>query len=152
MGNIKIALLASVLLLIGIVVFLWQTGFRSQPHRTYSGPVEKVTVGIDYSGYNALLWIAQDRGFDRAHGLELNLKTFQSGKEAIANLSTGGLVLACCTEFVLVLRRQQRGYRPARPGHQPCGRFTGQNHRCAPDNIGGVFPGKISYFKPDWPW
>jgi NitT/TauT family transport system substrate-binding protein len=102
MGNIKIALLASVLLLIGIVVFLWQTGFRSQPHRTYSGPVEKVTVGIDYSGYNALLWIAQDRGFDRAHGLELNLKTFQSGKEAIANLSTGGLVLACCTEFVLV--------------------------------------------------
>jgi NitT/TauT family transport system substrate-binding protein len=91
-----------VLLLIVIAGSLWQAGFRSQPNQPYSGPLQKVTVGIDYSGYNALLWIARDRGFDRAHGLELNLKTFQTGKEAIANLSTGGLVFACCTEFVLV--------------------------------------------------
>jgi len=102
MGKIKLALLASVLFLIIVAVFLWQTGFRSQPHPQYSGPLEKVTVGIDYSGYNALLWIAQDRGFDKAHGLQLNLKTFQTGKEAVANLATGGLVFACCTEFVLV--------------------------------------------------
>jgi NitT/TauT family transport system substrate-binding protein len=97
-----ILVVGPVLLLIIIGGFLWQAGLLSQPNKPFSGPLEKVTVGIDYSGYNALLWIAQDRGFDRAHGLELNLKTFQTGKEAIANLSAGGLVFACCTEFVLV--------------------------------------------------
>jgi NitT/TauT family transport system substrate-binding protein len=102
MGKIKIAVLASLLSLVVIAGYLWQAGFRPQPHKPSSGPLEKMTIGIDYSGYNTLLWIAQDLGFDREHGLELNLKTFQTGKEAIANLSTGGLVLACCTEFVLV--------------------------------------------------
>ena len=34
--------------------------------------------------------------------MQLNLQTYQTGQEAVAHLATGGLVLACCTEFVLV--------------------------------------------------
>ena len=49
-----------------------------------------------------MLWIAQERGFDREHGLQLDLKTYQTGREALAHLSANPPVLACCTEFVLV--------------------------------------------------
>ena len=77
-------------------------GVPGQQKKPYSGPVEKITIGVDHSEYNALLWIARDRGFAKEHGLELDLKTYQSGKDAVTDLQAGRLDLACCAEFVLV--------------------------------------------------
>ena len=102
MGRTKTAALALLVLLAVILGYLWQAGWLGHPRRPAPGPLEKVTVNIDYSGFNALLWIAQDRGFDRDQGLQLHLQTYQTGQEALAHLAPGGLVLACCTEFVLV--------------------------------------------------
>jgi NitT/TauT family transport system substrate-binding protein len=100
--KIKTAILALALLLALTAAYLWQAGYRVQPKKPYSGPVEKITIGIDHSGYNALLWIAKDRGFGKEHGLELDIKIYQTGVAAIEDLKAGRLDLACCTEFVLV--------------------------------------------------
>ncbi len=102
MGRTKTATLALLVLLAVILGYLWQAGWLGHPPRPAPGPLEKVTVNIDYSGFNALLWIARDRGFDRDQGLQLHLETYQTGQEALAHLSPDGLCLACCTEFVLV--------------------------------------------------
>ena len=91
MGRTKTATLALLVLLAVILGYLWQAGWLGHPPRPAAGPLEKVTVNIDYSGFNALLWIAQDRGFDRDQGLQLNLQTYQTGQEALAHLAPGGL-------------------------------------------------------------
>uniref|UniRef100_A0A7V6DQN0 Uncharacterized protein n=1 Tax=Desulfobacca acetoxidans TaxID=60893 RepID=A0A7V6DQN0_9BACT len=49
-----------------------------------------------------LIGIAPDPGSDRAHGLELHRKTVQTGKEAIANLSTVGPVSPAAVSPVLL--------------------------------------------------
>jgi NitT/TauT family transport system substrate-binding protein len=94
---LKITILTSVLLLALFGAYLWQAVWNSLPE-----PLEKISVGVDYTGYNALLWIAKDRGFAREQGLELDIKTYESGFDAIAALEANRLDLACCSEFVLV--------------------------------------------------
>ena len=102
MGRTKTAALALLVLLAVILGYLWQAGWLGHPPRPAAGPLQKITVGIDYTGFNALWWIAQDRGFDRDQGVQLNLKTYQSGLEAVTHLAGDGIALACCTEFALV--------------------------------------------------
>ena len=111
--KIKTAILALALLLALTATYLWQAGYRAQPKKPYSGPVEKITIGVDHTEFNALLWIATNRGFARTHGLELDLKTYQSGRDAVTDLQAGRLDLACCAEFVLVAKIFTGGVRPA---------------------------------------
>jgi ABC-type nitrate/sulfonate/bicarbonate transport system substrate-binding protein len=97
----KTAIAAVVVILATAAGYLGLAEFRRPSKQSYAGSMEKLVVGGDYSGYNALLWIAQDRGFDREQGLEIEIVTCQSGVDTIASLMTGRLDLACCTEFVL---------------------------------------------------
>ncbi len=102
MGKAKLAVLASVLLLVIIAGYLWQAGFRSRKADLPAGPPEIITIGTAPIGMNALLWIAVDRGFDKAHGVELSIKNYLAGRDAVIDLKAGRLDLACCAEFVLV--------------------------------------------------
>jgi NitT/TauT family transport system substrate-binding protein len=102
MGKIKIALLASALLLVVIGVYLGQASFRVQPNKPYSGPVEKITIGTDLNGMNGLWFIAKNQGYDKNHGLEITIKDYGSGRDAARELRAGRLEFACCAEFVLV--------------------------------------------------
>lgn len=66
-GSVKITLviLTPVLLLIIIAGYLWQSDFLSQRAGKHSGPLEKITIGVNRAGFNSLVWIAQNRGFDK---------------------------------------------------------------------------------------
>lgn len=95
--KLKIAIMASVLFLALTASYLWQGGFLGQ-----RGPLERLTIGVSHSRLNGLVWIAQSQGFDKEQGLELTLKTYQAGKEAMQDLTSGRLDLACAAEFALV--------------------------------------------------
>ena len=96
--KLTMVILASVLLLI-IAGFLWQAGFLSF---RAGGPPEKLTIGTNLSATIGLLLVAEDQGFDRAHGLEIVIKAYQTGREPLQALRAGRLDLASCAEFALV--------------------------------------------------
>ena len=60
--KIKTAILALALLLALTAAYLWQAGYRAQPKKLYSGPVEKITIGTNLIGMNGLLFIAKSQG------------------------------------------------------------------------------------------
>jgi len=91
-----------VLLLIIIGGFLWQAGFLTPKAEKPGGPLEKISIGVSLTRLNGLIWIAQNQGFDKEQGLEFTLKSYQAGRYAIKDLTSGRLDLACCAEFVLV--------------------------------------------------
>lgn len=101
-STLKITASAALLLFLAVAGYLWLAGLEKSSTKSAAGPLEKISVGSDYSGYNALLWIAKDRGFAEAQGLDLHIKTHEAGLNAIAGLMADHLDLACCTEFVLV--------------------------------------------------
>jgi ABC-type nitrate/sulfonate/bicarbonate transport system substrate-binding protein len=92
----RVALLAVVGFIV-IAAFLWQAGFLS--HRT---PLEKVAVGSSVNPMNGLLYIAKEKGFDRARGLELDIKPYQTGRDTLRDLIAGRLDVALGAEFILI--------------------------------------------------
>jgi len=94
--NLKIAILSSLLLFPLLAGYLWQGGWFSR-----SGPPEKITIGSSFNNMNGLLYIALDKGFDKVQGLELTLKPYQSGRDAVKDVKAGLVDLACIGEFVL---------------------------------------------------
>jgi ABC-type nitrate/sulfonate/bicarbonate transport system substrate-binding protein len=103
-GNLKKTIIVAgpVLLLIIIGGFLWQAGFMSQGTSKRTGPAEIITIGTHLNGMNGLLFIAKSQGFDKHHGLELNIKSYGTGRDATREVRAGRLEFACCAEFVLV--------------------------------------------------
>ncbi len=93
----RLALPAAILLLSLIIAYFWPKVFFPT-----SGPVEKITVGTLLIGVNGLLFIAKDKGFDKAHGLELNITVYQTGIDTVREVRANRLDLASCAEFVFV--------------------------------------------------
>ncbi len=89
--------IVTVLLLILSAGILGQAGCSPQIKRP-----QKITIGANVIGTNALLYIAKNQGYDRAQGLEMTIKPFQAGRDAVREVRAGRLDLACCAEFVLV--------------------------------------------------
>jgi NitT/TauT family transport system substrate-binding protein len=92
-----IDLLAPILLLILCAGTFWQAGCSPQ-----SKPPQKITIGSNIIGMNALLYIAKNQGYDQEQDLEITIQPFEAGRDAVRELRAGRLDLACCSEFVLV--------------------------------------------------
>jgi NitT/TauT family transport system substrate-binding protein len=101
-SKIKIAVLALVLVPVVIAGYLWQAGFLAPKVTPPAGPVEKIVVGTAFNALSGLLYIAQDQGYDKKYGLEVHLKAYPSGKDAVNDLRAGRLDVACCAGFILV--------------------------------------------------
>ena len=98
-GRTLVFIAAGLAVLGGLSYWFWATPFH--PLGQNPGPLEKITIGVDHSGLNALIWIAHQR-FAAANGLDLVLKTYPSGRDGLKDLEASRLDLACCSEFVLV--------------------------------------------------
>ena len=98
-GRTVVFIAAGLAVLGGLSYLFWATPFH--PLGQNRAPLEKITIGVDHSGLNALIWIAHQR-FAAANGLDLVLKTYPSGRDALKDLEASRLDLACCAEFVLV--------------------------------------------------
>lgn len=68
------------------------------------GAVEKLRLGAYEGDVGVLQWIAQDKGFYRKAGLDVEIMGFASGKDAVAALRAGRVDVATASEFVVATR------------------------------------------------
>jgi NitT/TauT family transport system substrate-binding protein len=112
-------------------VFLFPRGLEKP-----SGPLEKITFGVDVSVISAPVWVAESRRYFQSEGLDVEIKDYPSGRTALVDmLDRGNLnmvtvaqtpvmynsfsrnnyaiiaAMACSYEDVLLLARGERGIR-----------------------------------------
>lgn len=60
--------------------------------KKYTGPMEKITLGVEKSLLPSLVWVAENKGYFAQNGVEVTIKEFDSGRAAFtAMLNEGGL-------------------------------------------------------------
>ena len=72
-----------------------------------STPRHRITIGIQISPAMALVMVAQDKGFFRQHGLDVELKEFTAGKFALQAFLAGGVDFAVSGEVPVGLATLQ---------------------------------------------
>jgi ABC-type nitrate/sulfonate/bicarbonate transport system substrate-binding protein len=65
---------------------------------------ERLRIGILPDAYNALLYVAREKGMFKRHGVDLSLENFQAGAYAVESLLSGKIDAATASEFVLAIR------------------------------------------------
>ena len=85
-----------------LLLLLTALGLWSCSKSDYPGKVETVTIGQTPNETNTLLYLAEERGFFAANGLNVVFKDYGSGVEAANALLKGAVNLATCAEFVIV--------------------------------------------------
>ena len=89
----KLSLIIVILVIIALAVegyILLQTYLN--PAKKFTGPMEKITVGVEKSLLPALVWIAEDNSYFTKNGVEVTIKEYDSGRVALkAMLDEGGL-------------------------------------------------------------
>jgi len=80
----------------GIGSYFWLS--QEQPER-FTGPVEKVTIGVGVAPLSLLIWVAENEGYFADNGLDVEIKEYPSGKAAVADLIDGKVDIATITEF-----------------------------------------------------
>jgi len=98
------------LIIIALVVegyFLLQSYQNSA--KKYSGPMEKITIGVSKVLLPSLVWVAENRGYFQENGVEITIKEFDSGKAAFTNmLSAGGLDMVTVAQTPVMLNSFNR--------------------------------------------
>lgn len=125
------AVLGVVLVILGVTayVLLGQGGPKK-----YTGPLEKITFGVDFSVISAPVWVAENRGYFQEEGLDVEIKDYSSGRTALADMLEKGTLdmvtvaqtpvmynsfsknnyaiiaaIACSYEDVLLVARREHG-------------------------------------------
>jgi NitT/TauT family transport system substrate-binding protein len=131
--KIRLTVVAMVIgaLALAAYVFLFPRGLEKP-----SGPLEKITFGVDVSVISAPVWVAESRRYFQSEGLDVEIKDYPSGRTALVDmLERGNLdmvtvaqtpvmynsfsrnnyaiiaAMACSYEDVLLLARGERGIR-----------------------------------------
>jgi NitT/TauT family transport system substrate-binding protein len=131
--KIRLTVVAMVIgaLALAAYVFLFPRGLEKP-----SGPLEKITFGVDVSVISAPVWVAESRRYFQREGLDVEIKDYPSGRTALVDmLDRGNLnmvtvaqtpvmynsfsrnnyaiiaAMACSYEDVLLLARGERGIR-----------------------------------------
>lgn len=99
-GGLLVGIIAGLVLAGGLSIWYWASS--SQSLWSYSGPVEKITVGTSPDTKSALLYIAQGNGYFSQNGLEVTLKAYPSGKMGCEEMMAGKVDISNFTDFVLV--------------------------------------------------
>ncbi len=100
----KRKILFPALLVAGLIIL---TGCESSKPKTV-GSLENLTIGTYSGDLSALFWIAKDRGHFFEHGVNVELKTHESGLESLTDLLAGKVDLATITEFVFARQISER--------------------------------------------
>lgn len=83
------SLLGKLVIVVALAVggYLWLS--EKQPQK-YTGPVEKMTFGVETSFLTAPVWVAESKGYFQEEGLDISIKEFSSGKTALATMLNEG--------------------------------------------------------------
>ena len=64
---------------------------QDQPQK-YTGPIEKVTLGVETSLLPAAVWVAENKGYFEEAGLDLTIREFDSGRASLIAMLNGEAV------------------------------------------------------------
>lgn len=81
------------------------TGCEDQNHKTYSGPIDKITLGVstpDYPIFLALILLAKEENFYKEHGLDVVYKFYPHGVASLKALQMDEVDMAIGAEFPFV--------------------------------------------------
>ena len=100
-SKVSMATIVSILLIIivGICTLPACVGSES---REYSGPVEQLTLAAYAGDTGALVYVAQEKGYFTANGLDVIVKDYEAGKLAADALIAGEADICTSADFVLV--------------------------------------------------
>ena len=81
----------SLIILILVIIVLAVEGYvllqtYRNPAKKFTGPMEKITVGVEKSLLPALVWIAEDNGYFTENGVEVTIEEFDSGRAAFTSM------------------------------------------------------------------
>lgn len=94
-----VMLLLSVIFMIGCTL----------PEEKYTGPVEKITFGVEKSIFSSVVWVAENKGYFEEQGLDINIKEFDSGRNAFKTmLSEGNIDMATVAQTPVVIHSFER--------------------------------------------
>ena len=96
----KNTIVIAAVLLIAVVILSSFIYLASQ--KQFTGDVQSITLGIYPSEYNSLIYLANDRHYFSANGLEVTFKSYPSGSTAVHGLLNGEVDIATASEFVVV--------------------------------------------------
>ena len=85
--TITFTIIAIVIAVLGGAVYLLigQRGFGK-----HTGPMEKITFGVDFSVISAPVWVAENRGYFQKEGLDVEIKDYSSGRTALVDMLEKG--------------------------------------------------------------
>lgn len=91
----KIIVLIIVIILVGLSVW-----YFSAQKESNTGEVEKIRFGVESSILSAPVWVAENKGYFRDEGLDVEIKEFDSGRTAFKTMLTeGGLDLVTVAQI-----------------------------------------------------
>lgn len=93
------------IILLGIVLCCAVGAFVANQliiQKKYSSPVAQVTIGTSLLDTSGLIWVAEEQGYFASNGLNVEIKVFESGKNAVQALLDDQIDVATAAEFVLV--------------------------------------------------
>lgn len=102
--NKKRRLIFAVLVII-IITLVAASGvwyLQKSAKQKYIGPAEKVTMGVYKGEFSSLVFIAENQGFFKDNGLEVNLTEFDSGHFPTGELLKSKFDFSAAAEFVAV--------------------------------------------------
>jgi ABC-type nitrate/sulfonate/bicarbonate transport system substrate-binding protein len=102
--SIRAVLMSVAIVGIALLCICCQTGTGG----TYTGPVEKITLGVVAIESSSLVYIAAARGMFKEHGLDVTLIDFPDGVKASDDLLKNRVDVAAVADFIFVTRSFKR--------------------------------------------
>ena len=92
----------------GIIIILALALFFLLKNPPLPEKTEKLRIAIYPDTVSALIYIAQEKGFFKRHGLDVSFEDYQTGVSAVNGLMAGKADAATATEFVLAIQGFKR--------------------------------------------
>ncbi len=81
--RIQFAIIAIVIAFFGMAAYVW---LRQRPPEPYTGPIAKITFGVDLSVISAPVWVAENKGYFQKEGLDVGIRDYSSGRTALVDM------------------------------------------------------------------
>jgi NitT/TauT family transport system substrate-binding protein len=96
----KKSILAMLLVVLGAVIIWTQlANYMNSSPVLYNGPMEHITTG-NVGEYSSLAIIAHEKGFFKNNGVDVVMRDYASGPEAVADMLAGKIDTATAADFV----------------------------------------------------
>ncbi len=99
----KIVISIVEIVVITVASFVWWQ-WRPQQSPKYTGPTEKVTIGSYTGEYVALVYVADEKGYFKDEGIDLEIRPYEYGILTIPDVVNGVIDIGLANEFAPVVR------------------------------------------------